>query len=393
MKKRWIKISDLLSFQEGPGVRNTQYTTSGVKLLNVANLVDGKVDLSTSERYISEEEAYGKYKHFLCDKGDFVVASSGIKVEYIDKKMGFIDESMLPLCMNTSTIRFKVLDPSALRIRYFMYYLKSQSFKEQLTRYITGSAQLNYGPSHIKQMVMPWIPLESQDKLIERLDRVQVIIEHKEQQLTCLDKLVKSRFVEMFGDADLAQTRPEWRFVSEIGTVVGGATPKTTNDEFWDGIYRWITPAELENESGYIFDSVRKITEAGVKSCALTELPVGTVILSSRAPIGKVAIAGNTFYCNQGFKNIICNQDINPVFLYSLLRMNTGYLNSLGRGATFKEISKAIVENIRIPVPPRMQQDRFAAFVAEVDKSKLAVKQSLEKLETLKKSLMQQYFG
>ena len=77
-----------------------------------------------------------------------------------------------------------------------MYYLKSQSFKEQLTRYITGSAQLNYGPSHIKQMVMPWIPLESQDKLIERLDRVQVIIDHKEQQLTCLDKLVKSRFSE-----------------------------------------------------------------------------------------------------------------------------------------------------------------------------------------------------
>ena len=117
------------------------------------------------------------------------------------------------------------------------------------------------------------------------------------------------------------------------------------------------------------------------------------MILSSRAPIGKVAIAGNTFYCNQGFKNIICNQDINPVFLYSLLRMNTRYLNSLGRGATFKEISKAIVENIRIPVPPRMHQDRFAAFVAEVDKSKLAVQQSLEKLETLKKSLMQQYFG
>lgn len=182
----------------------------------------------------------------------------------------------------------------------------------------------------------------------------------------------------MFGDADLAQTRPEWRSVSEIGTVVGGATPKTTNDEFWDGLYRWITPAELENESGYIFDSVRKITEAGVKSCALTELPVGTVILSSRAPIGKVAIAGNTFYCNQGFKNIICNQDINPVFLYSLLRMNTRYLNSLGRGATFKEISKAIVENIRIPVPPRMQQDRFAAFVAEVDKSKFRMQKSLE---------------
>ena len=90
------KIPDLLWFQEGPGVRNTQYTSSGVKLLNVANLVNGKVDLSTSDRYISEEEAYGKYKHFLVDDGDFIIASSGIKVDYFDKKMGFVSTSQLP---------------------------------------------------------------------------------------------------------------------------------------------------------------------------------------------------------------------------------------------------------------------------------------------------------
>ena len=116
MKRHFVKIPDVLFFQEGPGIRNTQYTNDGVKLLNVANLVDGKLELSTSDRYISEKEAYGKYKHFLCDTGDFVVASSGIKVDYIDKKMGFVEDFMLPLCMNTSTIRFKVLNPDILRI-------------------------------------------------------------------------------------------------------------------------------------------------------------------------------------------------------------------------------------------------------------------------------------
>ena len=124
MNKVWMKMPDVLFFQEGPGVRNTQYTKEGVKLLNVSNLVDGKIDLSTSNRYISEEEAYGKYKHFLCDEGDFIVASSGIKVEYLDKKMGFVEKEMLPLCMNTSTIRFKVLDKEMLDIKYFMYYFK-----------------------------------------------------------------------------------------------------------------------------------------------------------------------------------------------------------------------------------------------------------------------------
>ena len=79
MKK--VLIPEVVWFQEGPGVRNTQYTSSGVKLLNVANLVEGKVDISNSFRYISDEEAYGKYKHFMVDEGDFIIASSGIKVK------------------------------------------------------------------------------------------------------------------------------------------------------------------------------------------------------------------------------------------------------------------------------------------------------------------------
>lgn len=85
------------------------------------------------------------------DDGDFIIASSGIKVEYFDKKMGFVSGVQLPLCMNTSTIRFKVLDKNILDIRYFMYFLKTDQFKQQLSREITGSAQLNFGPSHLKK--------------------------------------------------------------------------------------------------------------------------------------------------------------------------------------------------------------------------------------------------
>ncbi|WP_294468876.1 restriction endonuclease subunit S [uncultured Anaerofustis sp.] len=199
MKKR-VLIPDVLFFQEGPGVRKNQYTDYGVKLLNVSNLVNGHVDLSTSDRYISEEEAYGKYKHFLVDEGDFIIASSGIKVEYFDKKMGFINKSHLPLCMNTSTIRFKSLDNSILNIRYFMYFLKSNDFKYQLFRNITGSAQLNFGPSHLKKMKLPIIDIHKQKQIVSILDTVSGIIEKRKKQLGNLDELVKARFVEMFGD-------------------------------------------------------------------------------------------------------------------------------------------------------------------------------------------------
>ena len=224
------------------------------------------------------------------------------------------------------------------------------------------------------------------------LDKVSDLIAKRRTQLDKLDELVKSRFIEMFGDCDLSKAQTSWMTIKDIGTVASGATPKTEQEEFWGGPYRWITPAELEADSGYIFDSVRKLTKAGVESCSLQEMPTGTVLLSSRAPIGKLAIAGNPFYCNQGFKNIICNETIIPRYLYTLLLLNVDYLNSLGRGATFKEISKTIVENICIPVPPLDLQNQFADFVKQTDKSKLAIQKNLEKLEILKKSLMQKYF-
>ena len=240
---------------------------------------------------------------------------------------------------------------------------------------------------------IPLPDINEQHEIATKLDKIDAIIAERQQQLELIDQLVKSRFIELFGDYNLTHPQDSWVSIKEIGTVVGGATPKTDHDEYWGGSYRWITPAELDADSGYIYDSVRKLTKAGVESCSLQEIPVGTVILSSRAPIGKVAIAGNTFYCNQGFKNIICKEGITPRYLYTVLLLNVEHLNSLGRGATFKEISKGIVENIRIPVPPIELQQQFTAFVEQTDKSKLAVQKGLQELEILKKSLMQQYFG
>ena len=139
--------------------------------------------------------------------------------------------------------------------------------------------------------------------------------------------------------------------LGEVCTIVSGSTPKTSVTSYWDGNIKWITPAELNEDTFYIMDSVRHITEEGKEKTGLSYLPTGTVILSSRAPIGKTAIAGCKMCCNQGFKNLICSDAIYNEYLYFFLKSKTDYLNSLGRGATFKEISKSIVENIEIPLP------------------------------------------
>ena len=275
--------------------------------------------------------------------------------------------------------------------KYLYYFLSGKT--DYLNSLGRGATFKEISKAIVESIEIPLPEIEEQKRIAAHFERLLRLIQLQKAELEELDKLVKSRFIELFGDYDLTHPQESWVTIKEIGTVVGGATPKTDHDEYWGGSYRWITPAELDADSGYIYDSVRKLTKAGVESCSLQEMPVGTVILSSRAPIGKVAIAGNTFYCNQGFKNIICKEGITPRYLYTVLLLNVEYLNSLGRGATFKEISKGIVESIRIPVPSMELQERFAAFVEQTDKSKLAVQKGLQELEILKKSLMQQYFG
>ena len=181
--------------------------------------------------------------------------------------------------------------------------------------------------------------------------------------------------------------------LGDICTVVSGSTPKTGVAEYWDGTVKWITPAELNEDSFYITDSVRHITEYGKEKTGLSYLPKGTVILSSRAPIGKTAIAGCEMCCNQGFKNLICSDAVYNEYLYFFLKSKTDYLNSLGRGATFKEISKSIVEKIEIPLPNIEKQHQIVKELKATRNLIAHRKQQLTKLDELIKARFVEMFG
>lgn len=181
--------------------------------------------------------------------------------------------------------------------------------------------------------------------------------------------------------------------LGEICEIVSGSTPKTGIPEYWDGAEKWITPAELNEDTYIITDSVRKLTTLGVKKTGLSPFPEGTVILSSRAPIGKVAIAGCEMYCNQGFKNLICSEKINNRYLYWFLKGNTECLNSLGRGATFKEISKQIVSQIEINLPSLDRQEQAVIRLEKVNAIIHLRKQQLQKLDELVKARFVELFG
>ena len=372
MKKTWVSIPDVLFFQEGPGVRNTQYTAGGIKLLNVANLVDGKIDLSTSDRYISEEEAYGRYRHFLCDEGDFIVASSGLKVEYIDKKMGFVEKSMLPLCMNTSTIRFKVLNQNQLRIRYFMYYLKSNHFKKQLARQITGSAQLNYGPSHLKKMVVPLVDISVQDEIVSKMDAIQHIIDLRNSQLMYLDDLVKARFVEMFGD-DKYSKMPLINLITEGAGLSYGIVQPGDSGTGDMGVLR---PVDMVN--GEISThSIKYIDRSIGASFKKTELVGDELLITVRGTTGVTALTDSRFKNMNVTRGIAVirydRRKINPIYLNAFLNTDESqqYIQEHTRGATLQQINLSDLRVHMIPVPPIELQEKLADFIEQVDKSKL----------------------
>lgn len=375
MVKRLYKFPEILFFQEGPGIRNHQYTTSGVKLLNVSNLRNGKIDLTTSDRYISENEAFNKYSHFLCDPNDFIIASSGIKIDSFDSKMGFIHQSDLPVCMNTSTIRFKVLNKEVLEIRYFMYYLKSIVFKKVLTKVVTGSAQLNFGPSHLKNMSISLPNLDIQKTIVQRLDRVNNLIEIKRKLLFLLDELVKSRFIELFGDPVLNEKG--WNLTSLESVcqyIYGGGTPSKKIKEYYKGTIPWVTSKDMKSD--IIVDSIEHITEVAIDNSSTKIVPPESVLIVIRSGILKhtlpVCINKSKVTINQDLKALVLDERCKAIYLQYLLKALEKNILSGVRAVTADNIDFNSLKKRKIPIPPINIQIKFSQMVNQINKLKFA---------------------
>ena len=153
-----------------------------------------------------------------------------------------------------------------------------------------------------------------------------------------------------------------WLFVrlKEIGSIIGGGTPRTSNESYWDGNIYWITPADLSNHSDiYISHGSRSITELGLKDSSATLMPAHTVLYSSRAPIGHVAIAANALATNQGFKSVVPHDTRMSLFVYFCLKERTPSIVLRATGTTFKEISGTAMAETIVPLPPLREQKRI----------------------------------
>ena len=152
--------------------------------------------------------------------------------------------------------------------------------------------------------------------------------------------------------------------LADLGTVVGGSTPSKKHPEYYtDQGIAWITPKDLSNDSSkFIYHGENDITELGLSKCSTTVMPTGTVLFSSRAPIGYIAVAANPVATNQGFKSVIPNKDIGTAFIYYFLKNNLTLIESMASGSTFKEISASVMKNIPAFIPIKDKLNIFRDF-------------------------------
>ena len=180
----------------------------------------------------------------------------------------------------------------------------------------------------------------------------------------------------------------EWKTctIADLGTVVGGATPSTKKVEnYEDGTIAWITPKDLAGYTGrYIWHGERNITECGLNSCSAKMMPAHSILFSSRAPIGYVAIAGQEMCTNQGFKSVVPNNNTDYMFLYYLLKYNKDKIEAMGSGTTFKEISGSTMRGIEVTVPESLDEQRKIASVLST------IDEKIEKNEAINENLEQQ---
>ena len=188
----------------------------------------------------------------------------------------------------------------------------------------------------------------------------------------------------------------EWKEyrLDEIGDIVSGGTPSTKNEDYYGNEIPWITPKDLSGyDSKYISKGERSITKLGLEKSSAKLLPKGTILFSSRAPIGYVAIAQEDLCTNQGFKNIVCNPQVaHNEFIYYRMKLAKEELESVAGGSTFKEVSGKVMKEFKIKLPSIEQQKRIASILSSLD-DKIELNNEMNKtLEEMAQSIFKRWF-
>lgn len=279
-------------------------------------------------------------------------------------KVQYVDEDGWPLNTALYAKDFHGNNP-----KYVYYFLQTM----HLEQYNAGAGVPTLNQNHLHSLKILIHKLPTQQKIASILSAYDNLIQNYKKQIEALQTAASELYKEWFvrfrflgwKNAKFENGIPEgWKIerIGNVGEVIGGGTPSTENEEYWDGDIPWLSPVDLsDNTNVYVSRGSNNITELGLKKSSAKMMPTGTVLLSSRAPVGYVALAKNPICTNQGFKSVVCNTSvIQPIYLYYYFRMNKNYLQSIASGATFPELSGSMMKKMKVLLPTEKVQQEFS---------------------------------
>ena len=282
----------------------------------------------------------------------------------------------------------KLTSLSGIDRDYLYYYLKSSYGQQEIARGTVGAVQAKLPIKNIQDISIPLPDEVTQRKIADILSSLDAKIEVNQRINDNLEQQAQSYFQELFVD----NADPEWAIgtISDLGTVVGGSTPSKAKPEYYteSGI-AWITPKDLSiNKSKFVSHGENDITELGLKNSSAAIMPEGTVLFSSRAPIGYIAIAAGEVTTNQGFKSVVPKPGIGTPFVYFFLKNTLPVIEGMASGSTFKEVSGSTMKNVPAVIPDAETLAKFSDFCAPIFAQQRILEEQNQSLATLRDNLL-----
>ena len=376
------KISELTTVVTGgtPSTSVGEYWNDG----NIPWLQSGccqNCEVDSTERYITQA-GYDNSSARMMPKHTIMIALTGATAG----KIGYLN---FEACGNQSITG--ILPCEFLNQRFLFYYLISK--RPQILADCVGGAQAHISQGYVKNIKIPMYPLEKQVEVVNVLDGITSIIIARKLELQSFDELIKSRFVEIFGDPRSNPYGFSRKMLKDTCKVITGNTPSRSVEEYYGDYVEWIKTDNIVSELLNPTKASEMLSEEGMKvgRAVGKDSILMACIAGSIASIGRVCVTDRTVAFNQQI-NAVVPEDYNILFLYVLLQLSKEYLVEEINMALKGILSKSKLEEKEFMVPPMELQKEFASFVDQVNKSKVAVQKSLDEMQLLFDSLMQKYF-
>lgn len=377
-------ITDIAAGPFGSNLKVECFVPSGFPIIDGANLKGYKVTDNIT-KFVTEEKARSLSRS-IAHRGDVIVTISGTigQIAYIPED-SLYDEY---LC---SQRQFRVsFDSSMVYVPYLVFYFHTFEGQNKILSFAnqTGVPALSQPLKNFKKIRLCLPSLQEQRRIASIVETINDKIENNIKINDNLEQQAQSYFQELFVD----NASPEWTTgtISDLGTVVGGSTPSKAKPEYYteSGI-AWITPKDLSiNKSKFVSHGENDITELGLRNSSASLMPEGTVLFSSRAPIGYIAIAAGEVTTNQGFKSVVPKPEIGTPFVYFFLKNTLPVIEGMASGSTFKEVSGSTMKNVSAVIPDAETLAKFSDFCAPIFAQQRILEEQNQSLATLRDNLL-----